>query len=154
MSARGEREDSSGLIIEAMITDAGFRVAIRKVVSDDHGSIVEILKLWSDQVNLILTTGGTGFGPRDITPEATLVVLERQAPGLTEYMRSGTASKTILSYLSRAVAGTREKCLIVNLPGRPDAVRECLELLLPLLPHAIETLQGPAQQHPQDQGNK
>ena len=100
---------------------------------------------------MILTTGGTGFGPRDITPEATLAVLERQAPGLTEYMRSGTANKTILSYLSRAVAGTREHCLIVNLPGRPDAVRECLELLLPLLPHAIETMQGPIQQHPQDQ---
>ena len=154
MGARGERRDSSGHIIEAMITDAGFRVEIRKIVPDDHDSIVEILRLWSEQVNLILTTGGTGFGPRDITPEATLAVLERQAPGLTEYMRSGTAGKTTFSYLSRAVAGTRGSCLIVNLPGRPEGVRECLELLLPLLPHAIETLQGPTQQHPQNQENE
>lgn len=151
LGARGEREDSSGQIIDGLITAAGFHVEIRKVVPDDLVTIVETLRLWSEQVDLILTTGGTGFGPRDITPEATLAVLERQAPGLTEYMRSGTASKTILSYLSRAVAGTRENCLIVNLPGRPDAVRECLELLLPLLPHAIETMQGPTQQHPQDQ---
>ncbi|SVD96262.1 uncharacterized protein METZ01_LOCUS449116, partial [marine metagenome] len=128
MAVRGEREDSSGQIIEAMITDAGFHVEIRKVVPDDNVSIVEILRVWSEQVDLILTTGGTGFGPRDITPEATLAVLERQAPGLTEYMRSGTAGKTSFSYLSRAVAGMRGSCLIVNLPGRPEGVRECLEL--------------------------
>ena len=151
MGARGEREDSSGQMIEKMITDVGFRVKTRRVVPDDHAIIAETLRLWSEQVDLILTTGGTGFGPRDITPEATGVVLERQAPGLSEYMRSGTASKTNLSYLSRAVAGTRGNCLIVNLPGRPEGVRECLELLLPLLPHAIETMQGPTQQHPQDQ---
>jgi len=149
MGAKGEREDTSGQAIVELTTAAGFSVGIREVLPDDYDTIVDRLRLWSQKVDLILTTGGTGFGPRDITPEATLEVLERQAPGLSEYMRTGTAEKTTLSYLSRAVAGTRGKCLIVNLPGSPRGVRECLELLLPLLPHAIETMQGPTQQHPQ-----
>lgn len=151
MGAKGEREDTSGQTIVDMISAAEFSVEIREVVPDDHTVIVDRLRLWSQKVDLILTTGGTGFGPRDITPEATLEVLERQAPGLSEYMRAGTAEKTTLSYLSRGVAGTRGSCLIVNLPGSPKGVRECLDLLLPLLPHAIETMQGPTQQHPQSQ---
>lgn len=152
MGAKGEREDASGQVIVEMTTAAGFRVEIQEVIPDDHVTIVDRLRLWSQKVDLILTTGGTGFGPRDITPEATLEILERQAPGLSEYMRAGTAEKTTLSYLSRGIAGTRGKCLIVNLPGNPQGVRECLELLLPLLPHAIETMQGPTQQHPRDAG--
>ncbi len=154
MGAKGEREDASGQAIVEMTTAAGFQLEIREVVPDNHATIVDWLQLWSQKVDLILTTGGTGFGPRDITPEATLEVLERQAPGLSEYMRAGTAEKTTLSYLSRGVAGTRGSCLIVNLPGSPKAVRECLALLLPLLPHAIETMQGPTQQHPQGKGQE
>ena len=152
MSAKGEREDASGRAIVEITTAAGFQLGIQEVVPDDHATIVDWLQLWSRKIDLILTTGGTGFGPRDITPEATLEVLERQAPGLSEYMRAGTAKKTTLSYLSRGVAGTRGSCLIVNLPGSPKGVKECLELLLPLLPHAIETMQGPTQQHPRDAG--
>ena len=133
MSAKGEREDTSGQTIVDMTTAAGFSVEIREVVPDDLTVIADRLRLWSQKVDLILTTGGTGFGPRDVTPEATLEVLERQAPGLSEYMRAGTAEKTTLSYLSRGVAGTRGSCLIVNLPGNPKGVRECLDLLLPLL---------------------
>ena len=151
MGAKGEREDASGQAIVELVTAAGFRVEIREVIPDDRATIADRLRLWSQKVDLILTTGGTGFGPRDVTPEATLEVLERQAPGLSEYMRAGTAEKTTLSYLSRGVAGTLGGCLIVNLPGRPAGVRECLELLLPLLPHAMDTMQGPTQQHPQDQ---
>ena len=148
--AKGEREDASGQAIVELATAAGFSVEIQEVVPDDHAIIAYRLRLWSQNVDLILTTGGTGFGPRDVTPEATLEVLERRAPGISEYMRAGTAEKTTLSYLSRGVAGTRGSCLIVNLPGRPSAVRECLELLLPLLPHALDVMQGPTQQHPQD----
>jgi molybdopterin adenylyltransferase len=151
MGAKGEREDASGQAIVELVTAAGFRVEIREVIPDDRATIADRLRLWSQKVDLILTTGGTGFGPRDVTPEATLEVLERQAPGLSEYMRAGTAEKTTLSYLSRGVSGTLGGCLIVNLPGRPAGVRECLELLLPLLPHAMDTMQGPTQQHPQDQ---
>ena len=120
MGSRGEREDVSGQTIAEMTTNAGFRVEIREIVPDDHTVIVDRLRLWSQKVDLILTTGGTGFGPRDVTPEATLEVLERQAPGLSEYMRAGTAEKTTLSYLSRAIGGTRGSCLIVNLPGSPS----------------------------------
>jgi molybdenum cofactor synthesis domain-containing protein len=151
MGAKGEREDVSGQAIVELVTAAGFRVEIRGIIPDDRATIADRLQLWSQKVDLILTTGGTGFGPRDVTPEATLEVLERQAPGLSEYMRAGTAEKTTLSYLSRGVAGTLGDCLIVNLPGRPAGVRECLELLLPLLPHVMDTMQGPTQQHPQDQ---
>lgn len=151
-AAKGEREDASGQAIVEMATAAGFSVEIQEVVPDDHAIIADLLRLWSQNVDLILTTGGTGFGPRDVTPEATLEVLERQAPGLSEYMRAGTAEKTTLSYLSRGVAGTRGNCLIVNLPGSPRGVRECLEVVLPLIPHALDTMQGPTQVHPPDQG--
>ena len=147
-ASRGRREDTSGEAIRDALTRESFRVVLREVVPDDRATIADRLRLWADQVDVVLTTGGTGFGPRDVTPEATQDVLERHAPGLAERMRSETAKNTPLAALSRAVAGTRGACLIVNLPGSPRAVRECLDVLLPLLPHALETMQGPVERHP------
>lgn len=147
-SAQGEREDESGRVIDELATAAGFSVTMREVVPDDYDTIVDRLTRWSEQVNVVLTTGGTGFGPRDVTPEATRAVAERLAPGLSEIMRYKTSEFTTLSYLSRGVSGTRGGCLIVNLPGSPRGVRQCLDVLLPLLPHALQTMEGPTQQHP------
>jgi molybdenum cofactor synthesis domain-containing protein len=113
-------------------------------VSDDIDAIVDVLTRWcdSEQIDLIVTTGGTGLARSDVTPEATRRVLEREAPGIAEAMRAGTASKTPLAMLSRGVAGTRGASLIVNLPGSPKAVRECLEIVLPVLQHAVALLRG------------
>ncbi len=147
-SAQGAREDESGRVIDELATAAGFSVTVREVVPDDYDTIVDRLTRWSEQVNVVLTTGGTGFGPRDVTPEATRAVAERLAPGLSEIMRYKTSEFTTLSYLSRGVSGTRGGCLIVNLPGSPRGVRQCLDVLLPLLPHALQTMEGPTQQHP------
>ena len=146
--SQGQRDDTSGQSALEMATAAGFDVTIREVVPDDYETIVDRLTRWSEQVNVILTTGGTGFGPRDVTPEATRAVVERLAPGLSEIMRYKTSEFTTLSYLSRGVSGTRGGCLIVNLPGSPRGVQQCLDILLPLLPHALQTMEGPTQQHP------
>ena len=149
-SFQGERDDTSGQAAIELATAAGFDVTIREVVPDDYDTIVDRLTRWSERVNVILTTGGTGFGPRDVTPEATQAVLDRLAPGLSEYMRAKTSEFTTLSYLSRGVSGTRGGCLIVNLPGSPRGVRQCLDVLLPMLPHALQTMEGPLQEHPTD----
>ncbi len=148
--SQGERDDTSGQTAIELATAAGFEVTIREVVPDDYETIVDRLTRWSQQVNVILTTGGTGFGPRDVTPEATRAVIDRVAPGISEYMRAKTSEFTTLSYLSRGVSGTRGGCLIVNLPGSPRGVRQCLDILLPLLPHALQTMEGPTPQHPTD----
>ena len=148
--SQGERDDTSGQAAIELATAAGFEVTIREVVPDDYDTIVDRLTRWSQQVNVILSTGGTGFGPRDVTPEATRAVIDREAPGISEYMRAKTSEFTTLSYLSRGVSGTRGGCLIVNLPGSPRGVRQCLDILLPLLPHALQTMEGPTQQHPTD----
>ncbi len=148
--SQGERDDTSGQAAIELAAAAGFEVTIREVVPDDYDTIVDRLTRWSQQVNVILTTGGTGFGPRDVTPEATRAVIDRVAPGISEYMRAKTSEFTTLSYLSRGVSGTRGGCLIVNLPGSPRGVRQCLDILLPLLPHALQTMEGPTQQHPTD----
>ena len=141
--ARGEREDRSGPAIKELVEAAGAEVARTRIVPDEQADIRAALMAWSDEgLDLILTTGGTGFSPRDRTPEATRSVIEREAPGLAEAMRRAGAERTPTAILSRAVAGLRKTTLIVNLPGSEKAVRESLEAILPVLPHAIGVLKG------------
>jgi molybdenum cofactor synthesis domain-containing protein len=159
-SARGEREDLGGPAVEASAI-AGWptgdavgrpQVLRRLVVPDDRAEIGKVLRAWSDSddLDLVLTTGGTGFAPRDITPEATLDVVERLAPGLAEAMRAASLRSTPHAMLGRGVAGIRGRTLIVNLPGSPRGAVENLAVILPVLPHAIALVredQGPASAH-------
>ncbi len=142
--SRGEREDISGRTLEEMLPRDRFAVASRGIAADDREAIAAGLAKLADSraVDLILTTGGTGFGPRDVTPEATASVCERMVPGFGELMRLEGYKRTPNAVLSRAVAGIRGRTLIVNLPGSPRAVHECLEIILELLPHAVEMLHG------------
>jgi molybdenum cofactor synthesis domain-containing protein len=149
-SYRGEREDLSGPLIGEMVVEfVGAKVELEAVVPDEFDIIRGTLIVWADEVglDLILTTGGTGFGPRDVTPEATKAVIEREASGLAEAMRAKGFEITPHALLSRAVAGIRGHTLIVNLPGSPKAVREDLEVILPAIPHGIELLQGGKGEH-------
>ena len=141
-SARGERADESGPLLRQMAQRRGWTVEREGVVPDDSSSIQATLMDWADQarLDLILTTGGTGFAPRDVTPEATRAVIEREAPGLAEAMRAASLAKTPHAMLSRAVCGIRGRTLVVNLPGSPRAARENLETILPTIPHAIALL--------------
>ena len=141
-AATGEREDRSGPHLIEMMASRGWRIAKTAVIPDEKDQIVEMLRSWTDEggFHLILTTGGTGFGIRDVTPEATLAVIDRLAPGLTEAMRAASLRKTPHAMLSRAVAGLRGAVLIINLPGSPKAARENLEVILPALPHALQLL--------------
>jgi len=142
--SQGEREDVSGRTIEEMLPRDRFAVAGRTIVPDGRETVAAELVRLADGggVDLVLTTGGTGFGPRDVTPEATASVCDRMAPGFGELMRLEGFKKTPRAVLSRAVAGIRGRTLVVNLPGSPRAVRECLEVIVDLLPHAIEMLRG------------
>ena len=143
--ARGERADTSGPAIREMIEAAGGEIVRTKIVPDEPEEIRAALLAWSDEgLDLVLTTGGTGFSPRDRTPEATKSVLEREAPGLPEAMRRAGAEKTPTAMLSRAAAGIRKATVIVNLPGSEKAVRESLGAILPALPHAVDILKGTA----------
>jgi molybdopterin adenylyltransferase len=143
--ARGGREDRSGPAIREIIEAAGGEVVRTRIVPDEPDDIRGALIEWSDAgLDLVLTTGGTGFGPRDRTPEATRSVIERETPGLPEAMRRAGAEKTPTAILSRSVAGIRRATLIVNLPGSEKAVRESLAAILPALPHGIEILKGEA----------
>ncbi len=141
--AKGEREDRSGPAIRELVEAAGGQVVRTRIVPDEQADIRAALIAWSDEGwDLVLTTGGTGFSPRDWTPEATRSVIEREAPGLAEAMRRAGAERTPTAVLSRAVAGLRKTTLIINLPGSEKAVRESLEAILPVLPHAIGVLKG------------
>lgn len=141
--ARGERVDESGPAIMEMVKSLGEVVSCR-VLPDDIDILKEAMINMTDQekVDLILTTGGTGLSPRDNTPEATLAVIDKEVPGLAEAMRMESMKKTGRAMLSRAVAGVRHRTLIINLPGSVKAVRECLEVILPVLPHGLEIMTG------------
>jgi molybdenum cofactor synthesis domain-containing protein len=144
-SARGEREDASGPPLAAYLGDHGWPVERTAVVSDDQTGIESQLVTWAaDHLDLILTTGGTGFSPRDHTPEATTAVCDRMAPGLAEAMRRAGADKTPHAMLSRAAAGMRGRTLIVNLPGSPEAALESLQAVLPALEHGLRLLRDEA----------
>ena len=146
--SRGEREDLSGAVIREMVATLGAEVAGYEIVPDERDIIsLKLLEWCSEGLDLVVTTGGTGLGPRDVTPEATRDVIEREAPGMAEAMRSQGLQATSLAMLSRAVVGARGKTLIVNLPGSPKGVRESLAVLLPVLPHAVGILKGEVGEH-------
>lgn len=143
-ASRGERQDRSAQVIRELVAGVGGEVVAYDVVPDVREVLAEKIVQYTDQeqLDLVLTTGGTGLGPRDVTPEATLDVVERLIPGIAEAMRLKGLEKTPHAMLSRSVAGSRGRALIINLPGSPRAVKENLEAVLPAIPHALETLQG------------
>lgn len=140
--AKGEREDLAGPLIKEMIAAISATVEYYEVIPDEKGLIKEKLMDYSKKVDLVLTTGGTGLSPRDVTPEATQEVLDKEIPGIAEAMRSAGLEKTKRAMLSRAVAGVRGNALIINLPGSPKAVKEGLEAIMDIIPHAIEKIKG------------
>src|SRR5215216_5820668 len=142
--ARGERGDESGPVLAELLREAGATVVAQEVVSDESEPLAERLRALADRedVNLVITTGGTGLSPRDHTPEATRAVIEREVPGLAEAMRAETLKQTPTALLSRAVCGTRSGALLVNLPGSPKGVRECFAVIRPVLAHAVAQLAG------------
>ncbi len=148
--ARGQRPDKSSEVIRDILASVDSRILKYDIIPDDREVIASRLSEWADDAHLdvILTTGGTGLGARDVTPEATLSVVDKVVPGLAEAMRGKTFAITPMAILSRATAGIRGKCLIINLPGSPQAVRECLEVILPTLSHAVAIIKGEVTEHP------
>ena len=140
--AAGAREDASGTSIVDMLSSAGYELADRRVVPDERLDIEGALRMMAESADLVVTTGGTGFGPRDVTPEATHAVIEREAPGLAEAMRAAGLASTPMAALSRAVAGVLGETLIINLPGSPRGATQSLQAILAVLPHALELLSG------------
>ena len=142
--SKGEREDTSGDAISRIMSFEGFKEVFRDIVPDETEQVSAKLVEWCDsgKVDIVLTTGGTGLGPRDVTPEATRKVVQYEVPGIAEAMRIQTLGKTPMAMLSRSVAGLRSGCLIINLPGSPTGVRETLEVVMPAIPHALEMVKG------------
>lgn len=147
--AAGQREDRSGPALAEIVESVKWEKVCYRIIPDEISQIKDALIDICDNgtADLILTTGGTGFAPRDVTPEATLAVIEKEAPGLAEMMRSRTLAVTPLAALSRARAGIRKSTLIVNLPGSPKAARECLEAIIDVIPHGIDILKGNVTEH-------
>ena len=141
-SSRGERPDLSGPALEKLVIGQGWKVERMAILPDDLAALRETLSVWADadDLDVILTTGGTGFSPRDVTPEATRLVIDREAPGLAEDMRSESLKVTPHAMLSLALSGFRKKVLIINLPGSPKGAVENLQVILPVLSHAVELL--------------
>ncbi|MBV9958295.1 MAG: MogA/MoaB family molybdenum cofactor biosynthesis protein [Acidobacteria bacterium] len=143
-SASGEREDVSGRVLTELLRESGAEIVAAEILPDDPEPLAEKLRVYADRpdVNLIVTTGGTGFSPRDNTPEATRAVIQKEAPGLAEAMRLETLKQTPTAMLSRGVCGIRSEALIVNLPGSPKGVRESFAVIRDVLPHAVAQLTG------------
>jgi molybdenum cofactor synthesis domain-containing protein len=153
--AQGQRHDESGKVIRDKLSLSETRVIKYEVIPDEMEVIRRQLTTWADEGNIdvIITTGGTGLSQRDVTPEATLSIVDRVVPGFAEAMRVKSLNQTPMAMLSRAMAGVRGKCLIINLPGSPKAVSECLEVILPAIPHAVEIIKGVVTEHScQEQG--
>ena len=140
----GERRDESGDVAANMLEEKGYSVFEREVVPDDQRKIAETLKAWADdrELSLIVTSGGTGLSPRDVTPQAMEEVIDYEVPGMAEAMRAASLRKTPHAMISRAVVGVRQSCLIINLPGSPRGAEENLQVLLPALDHALSKLLG------------
>ncbi len=147
--SQGQRQDKSGGVIREAVSRLESTVTKYEIIPDEGNAIAARLTEWADggEVDVILTTGGTGLSRRDVTPEATLSIIDKEVPGFAEAMRVKSLEKTPMAVLSRAVAGMRSECLIINLPGSPKAVRECLEVILPAIPHAVEIIKGEVTEH-------
>jgi molybdopterin adenylyltransferase len=150
-ASQGKRPDKSGPLIRERFTESDCKVVRYEVIPDEKDAIAKKLAQWADEgtMDIILTTGGTGLAPRDVTPEATLAVLDKEVPGLAEMMRVKSYAITPNAMLGRAVAGMRQECLIINLPGSPKAVAECLEVIMPVLPHAVDVIKDRVPEHTQ-----
>jgi molybdenum cofactor synthesis domain-containing protein len=153
-ASRGEREDAGGPAIRELVEAAGATVGAYVVVPDEQDQIAAQIRAMADErgLDVVFTTGGTGLSPRDVTPQATLSAVDYQVPGLAEAMRAESLKKTPAAMTSRAVAGVRGRTLVVNLPGSPKGVRECLEVVMPAIPHAVSVMRGEVGEHARPTG--